>query len=221
MIQKKISSEAAIALIKDHHTVMVGGFLQCGHPVTLTETLVQKSTAKDLTIISSDTGNDQLPLAELMLQGRVKKVYASYIGANSQTSNMRIENPDSVELVPQGTLAERIRAGGAGLGGILTPVGVGTIVEENKQMMTIEGKKYLLELPLKADVALVYADEADEFGNLRMLGTTKNFNEVMATAADCVIAQVKRIIPGGNMPRENIHVPGIYVHWLVEVKDEQ
>lgn len=217
MVIKIMEAVEAIQMIETKDTIMVGGFLQCGFPIILIEALLEGSKSAELTIISSDTGNNELPIAKLIEDGRVKKVYASYIGANKQTSNMLIKNPNSVELVPQGTLAERIRAGGAGLGGILTPVGIGTVVQEGKQVIKVNDCDYLLEQPLKADVALIKADIADAYGNLFIHGTSRNFNEVMATAAQYVIAQVDKIVAVGQLDADKITIPCIYIDAIVEV----
>lgn len=212
----KVSTiEDAISVIKDGDVVLMGGFLMCGYPDKLIEQL-NKTTASELTVVSSDTGTSDCPTFELMKSGRVKKVMASYIGANSETGRLYISKDAEVELVPQGTFAERIRAAGAGLGGVLTPTGVGTMVQEGKEQLVINGKTYLLEMPIKGNVALVKAHKGDTMGNLVLRGTARNFNEVMATAADYVIAQVDVLVEPGEIDPEEVSIPSIFVDAVVK-----
>ena len=215
-MNKLTTAAQAIQRVKDGDTVMIGGFLQGGSPETLVRALVEKSTASGLTIISNDTGRETTETIKLQYQGRVRHVKATWIGANPETGRMLIEDPDSVELCPQGTFAERIRCGGAGIAGFLTPTGVGTVVEKGKQKLTLNGHEYLLETALHADVALVHATVADETGNLFMRGSTKNFNALMPAAADYVIAEAERIIPAGELDPEVVTVPGILVDAIVK-----
>ena len=216
-MNKVTSASEALKKVKDHDTIMIGGFLAGGSPELLVKEL-NKTSAKNLTIISTDSGTVDMPTYELSKSGRLKKVYASYIGANPETGRLYMTHEAEVELVPQGTLAERIRAGGAGLGGFLTPTGVGTIVEEGKQKIEVEGKTYLLELPLRGNVALIRAHIADEEGNLVINGSSRNFNLVMATAADYVIAQVDKIVKTGEINPNHVNVPSIFVNAIVEVE---
>lgn len=212
---KKITTAFdAISIIKEGDTIMVGGFLTGGVPDTLVKAL-NKTTSGNHTLISNDTGVVDSPLYELVKSGRINRIYASYIGHNPETGRLYITGEADVQLVPQGTLAERIRAGGAGLGGILTPTGVGTMVEEGKQMITIEGKEYLIELPLKANVALIKAHIADKMGNLVINGSSRNFNVVMASAADYVIVETGRLVNAGDIDPDHITVPGIFVNAIV------
>lgn len=206
----------AMKVIKDGDIILMGGFLMCGYPSYLIEQL-NKTAATNLTVVSSDTGISGCPTYELMKSGRVKKVMASYIGANDETGRLYITKEAEVELVPQGTFAERIRAAGAGLGGVLTPTGVGTVVEEGKETLVIDGRKYLLEKPIKGNVALIKAQKGDALGNLVLKGTAKNFNEVMATAADFVIAQVDELVEVGDIDPEDVCIPGIFVDAVVKV----
>lgn len=206
-----------IQKIKSRSRVMVGGFAGSGVPSTLVKALIQYTDATDLTIINIDTGLTGSGLYELMKLGRTKKIIASHLSQNEETLR-RIDNHTlEYELVPQGTLAERIRAAGAGLGGILTPTGVGTIIEQGKEKKIINEKEYLFELPLRADVALIHAEIADELGNLYMVGTARNSNEVMATAADYVIAEAYEIVPVGKLDPNLVTVPSIYVDAVVKV----
>lgn len=215
-MNKKTTAKEAMKRVKDGDIIMIGGFLMGGNPDYLVSEL-NKTEAKELTIISNDTGTVDSHSYELIKSGRIKKVYASYIGSNPETGKLLMTKEAEVELVPQGTLAERIRAGGAGLGGFLTPVGLGTIVEEGKRKVEVDGKEYLLELPLKANIALVKANYADEIGNLVIKGSSKNFNVVMASAADYVIAEVSEIVKTGAIDPEHVTVPSIYVDAIVRV----
>jgi len=206
----------AVKAVKNGDTVMVGGFLQCGQPQHLVGALTETGV-RDLTLISSDTGSMETSNYGLLQSGKVIRVMASYIGGNPEAGNFMITGKAEVTLVPQGTLAERIRAGGAGLGGFLSPVGVGTVVEEGKQKLSVDGKDYLLELPLRANVALIKADRADKAGNLRITGTARNFNVLMATAADHVVAEVSEIVETGEIDPNDVTVPGIFVDVLVKI----
>jgi len=214
-MNKLIDISEAIKKIKDGDTLLVGGFLKAGSPETLIGALLEKSSAKNLTIVSNDTGLSDTNMIKVMRQGRVIKVYASYIGANPLTGQMLIDNPDSVTLFPQGTLAEKIRAGGAGIAGFYTPVGVGTMVEEGKERRIIGNREYLLETAMCGDIALIKATVADKSGNCFMRGATKNFGAIMAQAADYVIAEAEKIVEVGELDPELVTVSGIFVDALV------
>lgn len=213
-MDKFITVDEAVAKIKSGMTLMIGGFLAAGTPNKIVEAL-SKTDVKDLTIIANDTAYPDKGIGLLITNKQVKKVIASHIGTNPNTIQQLNDKELIVEFSPQGTLAERIRCGGAGLGGILTPTGIGTVVEEGKQKLTIDGKEYLLEKPLHADIALIGANIADETGNLIYKGTTQNFNPMMATAADLVIAEAQEVVKTGEIPMENVHTPGIYVNYIV------
>lgn len=218
-MSKVTTLEKAMDLIKDGMTIMVGGFTGVGTPEAFMDELVRRGV-KNLTIINNDTGVDIdgiKGVAKLINNGQVKKCIVSYVGLNRTSGKMMNEGTLEIELVPQGTLAERIRAGGFGLGGVLTPTGVGTKVEEGKQVIEIDGRKYLLEKPLRADVALLKASKADKAGNLIYNYATKNFNPVMATAADVVIAQVDEIVEVGEIHPDHVMTPGIFVDYIVKV----
>jgi len=206
----------AVRIVKNGDTVMVGGFLQCGHPQYLVRALTE-SDVRDLTLVSTDTGNMETSNYYLLKSGKVIRIIASYIGGNPEAGNFLISGEAEVLLFPQGTLAEKIRAGGSGLGGFLSPVGIGTVVEEGKQKLTVEGKEYLLELPLRANVSLIKADQADKAGNLRIRGSARNFNVLMATAADHVVAEVSEIVETGAIDPNDVTVPGIFVDTLVKI----
>jgi acetate CoA/acetoacetate CoA-transferase alpha subunit len=217
MKSKLLSAKEAVEKVKDGDAIMVGGFLAGGHPEHLVNALLETNSAKDLTVISNDTGTKDLSIFQLVKSGRVKRIFASYIGSNPETGRLMMTGEAEVKLFPQGTLAEKIRSGGAGLGGVLTPVGLGTIVEEGKEKLEIQGKEYLLEMPLKANVAFIKAEKADEAGNLIIRGSSRNFNIVMATAADYVIAEVNEIVPIGEIEPNHVNVPGVLVNAIVKV----
>ncbi|ODN30741.1 acetate CoA-transferase subunit alpha [Fervidobacterium thailandense] len=211
---KVISLDEAVELLKPGMTVMIGGFLGVGTPEKLIDKIVEKGI-NNLIVIANDTAMPDRGIGKLIVNRLCKKVIVSHIGTNPETQRQMIAGELEVELVPQGTLAERIRAGGAGLGGILTPTGVGTVVEEGKRVIEIDGKKYLLELPLKADVALIKAKKCDYYGNLVYNLTATNFNPIMAMAADIVIAEVEEIVPVGALSPDEIKTPGVLVDYVV------
>ena len=212
------SGDEAVASIKDGSVIMVGGFMACGTPEILIDALVKKGV-KNLTIICNDGGWPDRGVGKLIAGGQVKRLIASHVGLNPEVarrSNTDVEAEKmELVLVPQGTLAERIRAGGAGLGGVLTPTGVGTIVAEGKQVLNIDGRDFLLEKPLRADFALIRASKIDKMGNTVFFGTTRNFNPLMATAADYVIAGAQEIVEAGDIDPNMVHVPGVLVDAIV------
>ncbi len=211
---KQIDASQAAEFVKDGMTVMIGGFMSNGTPEILMDALVAKGV-KDLTIIANDSGTPDTGIGKLVAAGAVKKLIASHIGLNPQTGQLMNEGTLEVTLTPQGTLAEQIRAGGAGLGGVLTPTGLGTEVEQGKQIVQVDGKDYLLEKPLRADVALLRGSVVDEDGNVLYKGTTRNFNPMMATAADIVIVAAEELVPAGGIAGESIATPGIFVDYIV------
>ena len=196
-MNKIVTIEEAISHIKDGMTVMIGGFLAAGTPEKLVDKLVEKGV-KDLTIIANDTGYPDKGIGKLIVNKQAKKTIASHIGTNPETGRQMNENEMDVQLVPQGTLAERIRCGGAGLGGFLTETGIGTIIEEGKEKITVNGKEYLLELPLKADVALLFGSKVDTKGNIYYHEATRNFNPLIAMAADIVIVEAEELVEAGE-----------------------
>lgn len=213
-MEKIGSIKDAVEKIKDGMTVMVGGFLGVGTPEALVDALVAKGV-KNLTVICNDSAFPDRGIGKLIVNKQIKKLITSHIGTNPETGRQMNEGETEVELVPQGTLAERIRAAGAGLGGILTPTGVGTIVEQGKKKLEINGKEYLLELPIKADIALLKAKKADKKGNLVYRKSARNFNPIMATAADFVIVQVDEIVDVGEIDPDDVMTPGIFVDMIV------
>ena len=204
----------AVALIPDGAVLMIGGFMGVGSPHRLIDELVRQGK-KDLTIIANDTARKGVDIGKLISAGAVKRLVASHIGLNPETQQQMIEGKIEVELVPQGTLAERIRAGGTGLGGVITPTGVGTVVAEGKQTIEIDGETFLVEKPLKADFALVAAWRADYYGNLQYELTARNFNPAMALAGATVIAEANEIVPVGMIPPDQVETVSVIVDHLV------
>lgn len=213
-MKKMRSLSEAMASVKDGMTIMVGGFLGVGSPDLLLEELI-KNGVKDLTLIANDTSFEGQDYGELIVNKRVKKVYTSHIGTNRETGRQMNANELEVILTPQGTLAEQIRAAGAGLGAIVTPTGIGTVVEEGKQILEIDGKKFIVEKPLKADVALIRAHKADRSGNLIYDKSARNFNPIMAMAADLVIVQADEIVESGELDPNYVMTPHIFVDFIV------
>lgn len=213
-MNKVVTVDEAISHVKDGMTIMIGGFLGCGTPHTLVDALVKKGV-KDLTLICNDTGFIDIGSGKLVVNKQIKKLYASHIGTNKETGRQMNEGEMDVTLIPQGTLAERIRAAGSGLGGFLTPTGVGTVIEEGKQKIEIDGKTYLLELPLKADVALILGHKVDKKGNIVYRGATRNFNTLMATAADLVIVEAENLVEVGEIDQNDVVTPGLFVDYIV------
>ncbi len=213
-MSKIVSMEEALSHIKDGMTVMIGGFLGCGSPHRIIGELV-KNGVKDLTLISNDTAFPDKGIGQMIVKKQFKKIIVSHIGTNRETGRQMNEGELEVVLVPQGTLAEQIRAGGAGFGGFYTPTGVGTIVEEGKEKKTFNGRDYILELPLRADVALIAGAKADEFGNVVYDSTALNFNHVIATAADTVILEVEEVVKVGDIDPHHVKTPGIFVDYIV------
>ena len=207
-----VSAKKAISMIKDGSSIMVGGFLECGTPDMLIDELV-KQNKKNLTMISNDTTYPDADKGRLIVNKQIKKLITSHIGTNPETGKQMHAGELDVELVPMGTLIEKIRAKGTGLGGVLTPTGVGTVLEENKETMNIDGKKFIFEKPLGADFALIYGTKVDKFGNVSFYGTTRNLNTVMATAADTVIVQADELVE--CLDPNEVVIPGLFVDYIV------
>lgn len=213
-MSKLISLEDAVARIPDGASLLIGGFMAVGGPNRLVDELIRQRKS-NLTIIANDTARPNVGLGKLVVEKLVAKVVTSHIGLNPETQKQMIAGDIQVELVPQGTLVERIRSGGVGLGGVLTPTGVGTSVEEGKRTVEIDGKTYLLELPIKADFALVAAKQADLHGNLTYALTARNFNPIMALAGAVVIAEAEDIVPVGCIPPDAVMTPSVLVDHIV------
>ncbi len=214
MINKIISITEAADMVKDGMTVMVGGFLANGTPETIIDALVEKNV-KNLTLICNDTGFPDKGVGKMVVNKQFKKIIASHVGTNPETANQMNSGETEVVLTPQGTLAEKVRCGGNGLGGFYTPTGVGTEAAEGKEHKVIDGKEYIFETPLKADVALLRASTADKKGNLIFKKTMKNFNPIMATAADLVIVEADKIVEVGEIDPEHVMCSGIFVDYIV------
>jgi len=214
---RKVISGAreAVALIPDGASVMVGGFGLCGIPENLIAALRAQGT-RNLTIISNNAGVDGFGLGVLLESRQVRKVIGTYVGENQEFERQFLSGELEVELVPQGTFAERIRAGGAGIGGFFTPTGYGTVVAEGKETRVIDGVPHVLEGPLRADFALIKAFRGDAAGNLVYRKTARNFNPMMATAAAVTIAEVEHLVDAGGIDPDHVHTPGLYVRHLFQ-----
>lgn len=214
-MNKSVSCEQAVQMIPDGAKLMIGGFMGIGTPHRMIDELVRQGK-KDLTVISNDTGQPGFGIAKLVEARLIKRLIASHIGLTPETGRQMIAGDIDVELCPQGSLAERIRAGGFGLGGVLTPTGLGTLVEDNKRIVEVNGKEYLLETPIRAQYALLAAHHCDYRGNLSYSLTARNFNVVMAMAADTVIAEPEHIVPVGVIPPDLVATPFVCVDYIVE-----
>ena len=214
MINKIISIDEAANMVKEGMTIMVGGFLANGTPETLIDALVEKNV-KNLTLICNDTGFPDKGVGKMVVNKQFKKMIVSHVGTNPETANQMNSGETEVVLTPQGTLAEKVRCGGNGLGGFYTPTGIGTEVAEGKEIRVITGKEYMFETPLRADVALLRASVADKKGNMIFNKTMKNFNPIMATAADLVIVEADKIVEVGEIDPEHVMCSGIFVDYIV------
>ncbi|NLE83000.1 MAG: 3-oxoacid CoA-transferase subunit A [Chloroflexi bacterium] len=214
-MNKLISLEDAVNLVRDGDTIMIGGFLAVGTPERLIDALIAKG-AKDLTLICNDTGFIDRGVGKMVVERMFTKIYASHVGTNKETGRQMLEGETEVILVPQGTLIEQIRAGGFGLGGVLTKTGLGTLVEEGKQIVEVDGERYLLEKPMRANIALLFAEKADLSGNLTFHGATRNFNTYMGAAADISIVEAGEVVAIGDMFPDEVVVPGVFVNYIVD-----
>ncbi len=208
------SPEEAVRNIHDGASVMIGGFMCCGQPLRLVDALLAKGS-KDLTVICNDAGYPDRGVGKLIVAGRVKTLIASHIGLNTVAGTKMGSGELAVELVPQGTLAERIRCGGAGLGGVLTPTGLGTEVEKGKRTVKMQDATFLLEAPLRADFALIKANITDYYGNSFVAKSAKNFNAVMATAARHTIVETDELVDAGSLDPERVVIPGVFINDIV------
>jgi len=221
MIDKRVATPAeAVADVNHGAVVLVGGFGEAGNPTELLHALIEEG-AKDLTVVSNNAGNGRLGLAALLAAGRVRKIICSYPRSSHSDVFERLHEEGRIELevVPQGTLAERLRAGGAGIGGFYTPTGVGTPLAQGKEVRTIDGRDYLLEYPIRADLALIKAELADPWGNLTYRMTARNFAPAMCMAAKTTVVQVRKIVARGAIEAEHVVTPGIFVDRVVEVQN--
>ena len=213
-----VSAKDAVSLIKDGSTVMLGGFLSCGAPDELIDALVEQNT-KELTLICNDTSFPQTDKGKLIVNKQAKKIITAHIGTNPESGRQMHDGELEVELVPMGTLIEKIRAHGAGLGGVLTPTGVGTDLEKHGKTVVIDDKKFIFEKPLGADFALIYGTKVDKFGNVSFYGTTRNLNTVMATAANTVIVQADELVD--CLEPNEVVIPGLFVDYIVVREGEE
>ena len=214
-MDKMISFEKAAGLVKDGTTIMFGGFMTNGTAEGIVDALVA-SGVKDLTIICNDSGYIDRGVGKLIANKQCKKLITSHIGLNKETGRQMNENELEVVLTPQGTLAEQIRAGGYGLGGVLTRTGIGTLVAEGKQLVEVDGVEYLLEKPLRADFALIHGSVVDKNGNITYKGSTNNFNNIMASAANITIVEAQTLVELGGIDPNHVITPGVFVQHIVK-----
>lgn len=214
------SAAEAIHDVKDGSTILLGGFGLCGIPENLIKALVEKGTT-GLTCVSNNAGVDDYGIGLLFKKGQVKKMISSYVGENATFEKLAISGEMEVELTPQGTLAEKIRAGGAGIPAFYTPTGVGTLIAKGKETKIFDGREYVLERAIKGDFAFVKAWKADTMGNLVFRKTARNFNPMMATAGKITIVEVEEIVQPGEIEPDHVHTPGIYVKRLVQSRFEK
>lgn len=201
--------------LKDGMTISIGGFMGCGNAHHIIDEIL-KTDVKNLTLVATDTARDDYGIGKLIDAKRITKLYASHIGTNKETQKQVIDGFIDLELVPQGTLAERIRAAGAGLGGVLTQTGLGTEVQIGKEIIVVDGKDYILEKPIHIDLAFIKAYKADQAGNLIYNGATRNFNVPMAGAAKIAIAEVEEIVSNGDLDPNFIHTPFVYINHIIK-----
>ena len=214
-MSKIIDPRAAIARVRDGASIMMGGFGLCGIPENLIR-LLAESPVKDLTVMSNNAGVSDFGIGMLLRNGQVRRLVGTYIGENDLLERMILEKRIEIELNPQGTFAERIRAGGAGIAGFFTPTGVGTVIADGKETRVFEGREHVLERPLRADFAFIKAFRGDTMGNLVYRRTTRNFNPVMATAADTVFAEVEELVEAGSIDPDVVVTPEIYVDGIFQ-----
>lgn len=214
MRNKIVSVQEAVSHINDGTSIMIGGFLGCGTSEIMMDAIVEKGV-KDLTIIGNDTGFETIGAGKLVVAKQVSHIIATHVGTNKQTGAQMASGETKVTLVPQGTLVEQIRAAGMGLGGVLTPTGLGTMVGEGKDVITVDGKDYLLEKPVKADVAILKGTIVDKAGNVYYEGTTKNFQQMMAMAADTVIVEAEKLVEVGELDPNMVMTPAIFVDYII------
>lgn len=213
-MKHSLKPDAAAEMVPDGAVLLIGGFMGVGSPHRMIDALVARGV-RDVTVVSNDTARPGIGIGKLISAGAVSRLITSHIGLNPETQAKMIAGEIDVELVPQGTLVERIRAGGVGLGGVLTATGLGTEVAEGKEIVEVAGKPYLLELPIRGDFALIAARQSDYVGNLEYSLTAHNFNPIMALAADTVIAEAEVIVPVGVIPPDAVKTPGVLVDHLL------
>lgn len=210
LASKTSDLEAAVSCIRDGDTVMIGGFGVPGTPFTLIQALVRHG-ARDLTVVKNDANERGMGVDHLLQSGQVARLITTHLGLNAHAIELMNAGKIAVEFNAQGILAERIRAGGAGLGGVLSDIGIETELAAGKQIVEVSGQRFLVEPALRANVALIHADRADEFGNLAYVATARNFNPLMAMAADCVIAEAETLLPVGGIAPDEVHTAGVFI----------
>lgn len=215
MKNKIIDLDNLCYIVKDSMTIMVSGFMGCGSPHKIIDELV-KLGVKDLTLICNDTGFIDYGVGKMVVNKQFSKIKATHIGLNPEAIRQLNDKEAEFELIPQGTMAERIRSAGAGLGGVLTPTGIGTLVEKGKDIINIDGKEFLLEKPLKADISIIGASKVDKKGNTYYSGSGRNFAQVMATAADIVIVEADKVVEVGDINPEHVMTPHIFIDYIVD-----
>ena len=217
-MDKVTSLERVCGLLESGRSYMIAGFAEVGTPYTLIDCLLAHGT-RDMTLISNDTGDAAKPgVSQLVFERRIRKAIVSHVGKNPETGRQVMAHELELELVPQGTLAERIRCGGAGIGGIYVKTGVGTQVADGKELRRLNGEDYLLELPLRADIALLHAEKADRLGNLVFHMTARNYNPIMGTAPDLLIVEANQIVEPGMLDPEEVMLPGPFVDWIAQAE---
>ena len=215
MKNKLIKLENLNEIVKDSMTVMVSGFMGCGSPHKIIDKLVELGV-KDLTLVCNDTGFVDYGVGKMVVNKQFKKIQTSHIGLNPESIRQLNDKETEFELIPQGTLAERIRSAGAGLGAVVTPTGIGTLVAEGKEIIVIDDKEYLIEKPIKADIAIIGASKVDEKGNTYYSGSGRNFGPIMATAADVVIVEADEVVKVGEIDQEHVMTPHIFVDYIID-----
>lgn len=219
MKDKLITVKEAVEMINDNSIILVGGFLGVGSPNYIIDEIMQQNI-KDITLVANDTAMPEIGVGKLIVNKQIKKFIGTHIGTNPETGRQMATEELAVTLIPQGTMIEQIRAKGAGLGGVLTKTGLGTVVAKDKQTIIIDEQEYLLEKPIGADFALIYGSLVDKSGNVYYRGTTRNFNVGMAKAADIVIVEAQEIIDDGALNPNEIVIPNIYIDYIVEVPND-
>lgn len=215
MKNKIINLDNLNELVKDSMTIMVSGFMGCGSPHKIIDKLVELGV-KDLTLVCNDTGFVDYGVGKMVVNKQFKKIQTSHIGLNPESIRQLNDKETEFELIPQGTLAERVRSAGAGLGAVVTPTGIGTLVAEGKETIVIDGNEYLIEKPIKADIAIIGAIKVDEKGNVYYSGSGRNFGPIMATAADVVIVEADEVVKVGEIDQEHVMTPHIFVDYIVD-----